>query len=187
MRRPARGVFDVQDETCASCRRAAVRVGTSADRSRTRPARAGRAGCRTSAGVGFAHGRAARSAAGADRALSRQSAGADPDGIDLSARGRRGEPLGHREQEAERRTAHQGGRCADLGRQRQVAGRDAVGARHDEQSAVLDAEARRRGAGTAVRRHGLGAAAARTRAGLEEASKPPRSRRFRSGPSRTSR
>jgi hypothetical protein len=71
-------------------------------------------------------------------ALSRYAAVGNPDGLDLSARSHRGRPLGASQQESQGRHAQSRGRSAELGRQREIARRDAVGAGHDERQALLD-------------------------------------------------
>ena len=90
------------------------------------------------------HARAARPAPRADRALSRRSAVADPDGRDLSPGGGRGGALDAGQPQPQGRRRGPGGQGQGLGRQREVAGRLPADAGDDEQPPRLDPEDRRR-------------------------------------------
>ena len=107
-----------------------------------------------------AQGAGTRPTGGADRAPSGSAAVRDIDRRDLSARGRAGGPLGQVQQDAQGRCAHRRDRQAELGRQREIAGPGSDRAGDDGGAARLDAEARRRHAGAAGRRHGRNPAAA---------------------------
>ena len=113
--------------------------------------------------------RRTRSVAGADRALSRSALVRNFDRLDLSARGRASGPLGQVQQGSQGRCAHGRACQAELGRQREIAGRGSERADHDERTARLDAEARRRRTRPADRRHGRDPAAAAARAGQRQA------------------
>ena len=121
-----------------------------------------RAGQRTIDRATAVHGRGTRFADRSHRPLPGRPVVADPDGLDLSAGGRFGRPLGQGQSGCQRRRRAEEGRERDLGRQRQVARRLPQHPRHDEREARLDAEAGRRLSRPAEGRARLGPAPAPT-------------------------
>ena len=98
--------------------------------------------------------RTARAAGFAHCALPRFPALADPDGVDLPARGGRGASLAEGQREARGRSPGQGSPEAELGCQCQVPGQLPAGAEHDERAPELDPAARKRRARPAEGSHG---------------------------------
>src|SRR5262249_13093067 len=138
----------------------AARAGAAASPGGVRPRARGKAAQR---------GRA-RAARRADRALPRRPHRSDPDGVDVSARDRRGRALGQEagEREAEGRCARQGAQGAGLGSEREVARPVSRALEEHGREARPDAEARRRGPRPAEGRDGRDPAPAQAGTGRGE-------------------
>ncbi len=114
------------------------------------------------------HAGGARAGRRTDCTLSGLAARSGIDGLHLSARGGPGGALRQGESEPRGRSARQGARGTELGRERQVARRISAGPGDDGREARLDAEARRRLPGATERSDGRRAATARQGEGRGE-------------------